>query len=104
MTMRSLNALIVTMGLLASAEPAVAQTPAGQCLVARRGYRGSEGTTQTYSSRRTTNALVTAREVLQAAETDPDNGRELQKAIKEEAFVQLHRSVYLQFGAAWPGG
>ena len=39
-------------------------------LVARRGHRGSEGTTQTYTSRRTTNAVVTAPEVLQAAETE----------------------------------
>jgi len=137
MTMRLLNALIVTMAVLASAEPAVAQAPAGQylvepvtfpsdglklrgvlarpagdgkfpayihahgsmtveqaarspwtrleagshldllsqhgyvvLLVARRGHRGSEGTTQTYTSRRTTNAFVTAPEVLEAAETE----------------------------------
>jgi dienelactone hydrolase len=39
-------------------------------LVARRGHRGSEGTTQTYTIQYPRNTFVTASEVLQAAKTE----------------------------------
>jgi dienelactone hydrolase len=39
-------------------------------LVARRGHRGSEGTTQTHTVRNTTGTIVTAAQVFHAAETE----------------------------------